>query len=310
MEPIGIAGTGRLAQALGRLLRDRGQPIAAIAGRNPARTASAAAFINNGVLSVSVAELPLHSGRVLISVPDDALESVAHILAAAAQPMKVALHTCGSRGPEALVALETHGTSCATLHPLQTIATPEQGVADLPGSFFGVTGVFGTNGEGDGADWALDIVRLLGGHALRIAPAGRPLYHAAAVMASNYIVTMIDAAVVLMGFAGVPPESALPALAPLIRASVENSLRVGPAAALTGPIERGDVRTVAAHVDALNGALDGALDTPLESVRQLYGQAGLHAIEVARRKSPGGDRETGRGEIERLLQTKFARTNS
>jgi predicted short-subunit dehydrogenase-like oxidoreductase (DUF2520 family) len=129
-------------------------------------------------------------------------------------------------------------------------------------------------------------------------------------MASNYIVTMIDAAVVLMGLAGVPPETALPALGPLIRASVENSLRVGPAAALTGPIERGDVRTVAAHVDALDGALEGALDTPLESVRQLYRQAGLHAIEVARRKSPGGDRETGRREIERLLRTNSVRTNS
>src|SRR5450631_1609941 len=100
MEPIGIAGTGRLAQALGRLLHDRGQPIAAIAGRDPSRTASAAAFINKDVIPVSVAELPIHAGRVLISVPDDALEPVAHTLAAAhpiaAHPVKMALHTCGS----------------------------------------------------------------------------------------------------------------------------------------------------------------------------------------------------------------------
>jgi predicted short-subunit dehydrogenase-like oxidoreductase (DUF2520 family) len=324
MERIGIAGAGRLAQALGRLLHDRGQPIAAIAGRDPWRTASAAAFIHKDVLPVSYADLPSHASRILISVPDDALEDIAHILASAPQRIDVVLHTCGSRGPEALAELEARtgparpfepfatpepsaepgsvvrakfsmdrGTACATLHPLQTITTPAQGVAALPGSSFGITpGITGSPFEmSPAADWALDIVRLLDGHALTIAPENRALYHAAAVMASNYIVATIDAAVILMGLAGVPAEPALRALGSLVRASVENSLGVGPVSALTGPIERGDVRTVAAHLRALDNAP--------ESVRQLYRQAGLHTIGIARRKSPAIDR----GKIESLLST-------
>ena len=293
MESIGIAGAGRMGQALGRLLHDRGQPIAAIAGRNPERTASAAAFIHRNVLPVTCAELPRHAARILICVPDDALEDVAHILASAPHRIKMALHTCGSRGAEALAEIESRGAACATLHPLQTITTPAQGVADLPGSSFGITG-FGITGSpfemNPALDWAVDIVRLLEGHALTIAPESRPLYHAAAVMASNYIVAMIDAAATLMRLAGVPQEPALQALGPLVRASVENSLRAGPVHALTGPLERGDARTVATHLCAL--------DKAPESVRQLYRQAGLHAIDVARRKAPALDR----GQIESLLR--------
>ncbi len=292
MQRIGIAGSGRLGQALGRLLHDRGQSVVAIAGRDPARTATAAAFIYKDVRPVSYSDLPSHAARVLICVPDDALDEVARTLAAASQPITIALHTCGSRGPEALAALADRGAACATLHPLQTITTPAQGIADLPGSSFGITGAAsgGIPDSTEAAAWAFDIVRLLDGHALTIPAESRPLYHAAAVMASNYIVAMIDAAVVLMGLASVASDPALQALGPLVRASVENSLRLGPASALTGPIERGDARTVAAHLRALDNAP--------ESVRQLYRQAGLHAIEIARRKNPAIDR----GKIESLLR--------
>ncbi|HEY1754891.1 MAG TPA: Rossmann-like and DUF2520 domain-containing protein [Bryobacteraceae bacterium] len=300
MDSIGIAGAGRLGQALGRLLQDRGQPIAAIAGRNPERTGNAAAFICKDVLPVTYAELPSQAGRILICVPDDALPSVVATLAESAQPVKIAIHTCGSRGPEALAPLAAQGTACATMHPLQTITTPTQGIADLPGSSFGITGSGGggITGSGGGgithidkaAGWALEIVQLLNGHALAIAPENRPLYHAAAVMASNYIVAMVDAAVILMGLAGVAPEPALEALGPLVRASAANSLRAGPVQALTGPIERGDERTIAAHLHALDNAP--------ESVRQLYRLAGLHTIEVARRKTPAIDR----GRIESLFE--------
>ena len=101
---------------------------------------------------------------------------------------------------------------------------------------------------------------------------------------------MIDAATITMGLAGVAEEQALKALGALIRASVENSLAMGPVQALTGPIERGDAQTVAGHLRAL--------DSAPESVRQLYRQAGLHALDVARRKAPGTDR----AKIESLLR--------
>lgn len=285
---IGIAGTGRLAQALGRSLHQCGLPITAIAGRDLRRTSEAAAFIgkgvqNSAVQSVSLPDLAEAASHVMVAVPDDALPSVVQTLAASPSPVRVVLHTCGSRGPEALKELADRGASCGVLHPLQTISTREQGAADLPGSYFGITA------SGEALEWATDICRLLEGHPLIITPERRPLYHAAAVMASNYIVAMIDAAAMLLGQAGVASDQALPALAPLIEASVRNALTAGPIQALTGPIERGDEQTIASHLLALG-------DAP-ESVRHLYRSAGLHASQIARRKSPGVDRR----KIEALL---------
>jgi predicted short-subunit dehydrogenase-like oxidoreductase (DUF2520 family) len=280
ISSIGIAGAGRVGRALGRLLYDRGQPIVAIAGRDLSRTAEAAKFIGSGVQAVAYADLPTLASRLIIAVPDDALPSVTRTLADSENPVRIALHTCGSRGPEALAALEELGASCGALHPLQTIATPEQGVADLPGSYFGITA------SGPALDWAFEICGLLDGSALNIPPESRPLYHAAAVMASNYIMAMIDAAVILFKQSGVAEDQALAALAPMIRASVENTLAKGPVAALTGPIERGDQQTVASHLRAL----ENAGDLVPETVKDLYSSGGLHAAAIARRKSPAIDR--------------------
>ena len=283
MASIGIAGSGRMAQALGRLLAERGQPIAAIAGRDASRTSRAASFIGHHAQAAAVADLPAMASRILIAVPDDALVSVAATLAASATPPACVLHTSGAGGPEALAAIADRGTSCGAMHPLQTISTPEQGVADLPGSSFGITA------EGPALDWALEICGALDGRPLLIPAELRPLYHAAAVMASNYIVAMVDAAATLMEQAGVAPEQALPALAPLIRASVENSLAAGPVQALTGPIERGDAETIASHLQALRGAP--------AVIEGLYRAAGLHTAALANRKFSA----TGRRNIESLL---------
>ncbi len=268
--PIGIAGAGRVAQALGRLLRERGEPVVAVASRSLEHARAAAAFIG-AAQAVDYASLTRRANRVLIAVADDAVPLVAAVLAESGMKEGAALHTCGARGPEALAPLAANGVSCATLHPLQTVATPEQGLAALAGCAYGITG------EGPAAAWAERIAALLGGHALRIAADRRPLYHAAAVMASNYVVALIDAAAMLMGAAGIGENDALAALAPLVRASAANAIGLGPVRALTGPLERGDAATVAAHCSAL------ATGIP-PSVRGLYRAAGLHALEIARRR--------------------------
>jgi predicted short-subunit dehydrogenase-like oxidoreductase (DUF2520 family) len=187
------------------------------------------------------------ASRWLIAVRDDALEEVARELTRAGACRGVALHTSGVHGPEALAPLAEAGVSCGALHPLQTVATPQQGVRALRGSAFGLTA------EGAAAEWAEEIVRLAGGWILRIPAGRRAEYHAAAALASNCLLAPLDAAVWLMGAVGVPEQDALRALAPIVRASCENGLALGPAAALTGPIRRGDVETVALHLRALAG---------------------------------------------------------
>jgi predicted short-subunit dehydrogenase-like oxidoreductase (DUF2520 family) len=284
-EPIGIAGTGRMAQALGRLLRERGEPVVAVAGRNPERTARAAEFIGGAAAAVGFAELPVRADRILIAVSDGAIPAVACALAEAGANRGIALHTCGAHGPEILEPLARAGAACGVLHPLQTIATPEAGVAALPGCAFAVSG------DPAAVAWGEAIAALLEGTALRIAPDHMPLYHAAAVMASNYVTGLLDAAAILMKTAGIGEQTALGALGPLVRAGVNNTLALGPEKSLTGPIERGDVETVRRHL--------GSLAAAPPSVSGLYRSAGLHVLEVARRR---GLSEAKAREIEELLR--------
>ncbi len=270
-EPIGIAGSGRLAQAIARLLRERGEPVVCVAGRDPVRTGLAAEFIGGGVEPVGYAELPGRASRFLIAVSDSALKDVAEALATGVSGTGLALHTCGAKDIEELAPLRSRGFSCGTLHPLQTIRSPEQGVAALRGAAFAISG------DGPGVEWAERIVKLLEGQVLRIRPDARPLYHAAAVMASNYTAGLIDAAQGLLATAaGQDEDSALRALAPLVRTAVENIFERGPVAALTGPIERGDAGTVRLHLEALASAP--------RHIQDLYRAAGLHTSDVARRK--------------------------
>jgi predicted short-subunit dehydrogenase-like oxidoreductase (DUF2520 family) len=280
---IGIAGSGRVAQALGRLLATRCEPVVAIASRDSGHAATAAAFI--GCDAVPLEELPNRAARILIAVSDDAVERVAGQLAGAGMKAGVALHTCGARGPEILAPLVAAGVSCGVFHPLQTVASPEQGLEALPGAAFAISGAT------EAVAWAEAICSLLGGTPLRVAPGRMPLYHAAAVLASNYVTSLVDAAVMLMEAAGIDGNAALGALAPLVRASVENSLVLGPEKALTGPIERGDVETVRRHLCNLGAA-------PC-SIRELYRSAGVHAVELARRR---GLPEAKAREIESLLR--------
>jgi predicted short-subunit dehydrogenase-like oxidoreductase (DUF2520 family) len=164
--------------------------------------------------------------------------------------------------------------------------SPEQGVRDLPGIAYGISG------EGEAAAFAEWLARLAGGVPLRIAPGAMPLYHAAAVMAGNGVIALMDAASTVLERAGIPAEDAPRALGPLARASLENALRRGPAAAITGPIARGDSATVSAHIEAL--------ETSAAAAAPLYRAASMRILDLVRRggRIPG----PAAGEIEALLR--------
>jgi predicted short-subunit dehydrogenase-like oxidoreductase (DUF2520 family) len=281
-SPIGIAGAGRVAQALGRLLAAQGEPVAFIASRSVEHARVAAAFIGPGVKAVSYPELGRNAARILIAVTDSAIESVAATLDMQAG---IVLHTCGNCGPEALQVLSA-GVSRGAIHPLQTISDPGTGAAALHGAPFAISGDAGA------VAWAGQIARAANGRILRIPDQRRPLYHAAAVMASNYVTALLSAAQTLLIAADVDPEDALAALGPIARSSLDNVLRQGPVAALTGPIERGDVSTISSHLAALK-EIPGPI--PL-----LYRAAGLQALELARIKGQCAERAAA---TKRLLET-------
>lgn len=269
-EGIGIVGTGRVGPALGRLLVEAGEPVVAVAGRTAAHTQAAARFMGPSVAVVRITELRKVAGRVLIAVSDDAIEDVAVQLAGSGVPGGVALHTSGAYGPQLLRTLADAGVSCGVLHPLQTVATADRGVTALRGATFG----FG--GDLEATRWAEHIIAIAGGTALRVPVDGFASYHAGAVMASNAVVAAVDAAISLMRAAGVDGAAALSAVGPLCVTTARNATEIGPEAALTGPVQRGDARTVGRHVAAL------AACPP--HVAELY-RASAHALlAISRRR--------------------------
>ena len=265
-EPVGIVGAGAVARALGRELHAAGVPVVALASRTPASARRAAASIDAGVRVVPCADIPHLAQRAIIAVADAGIASVAASLAAAGM-RGIVLHTSGASGLAPCAPLQGAGVACGVLHPLQTIVPPEQGASQFRGVAFGVAG------DAPAVAWAVLMAERLGGSVLRLSEEDLPAYHAGAVLASNALAAAIDAATVLMAQAGVARADALQAIGPLCRASVDNVLRLGPAAALTGPIARGDCGTVAAHLAAIRRAPAGAAD--------LYRAAARHLLSLA-----------------------------
>ena len=267
---IGIIGAGPIAQSLGRLLNCAGANVIAIASRTMATAEAAASFIGPPVQPMRLPGIALEADHLLLAITDSALAPVAQQLADARFTGGTVLHTSGSAGLKPLVPLANIGAATGVLHPLQTVPTPDGGLATLPGSYFTI------GGDPRAVAWAADIVTLLEGNPLRIAADAWPLYHAAAVMASNYQCALVDSALELLIRSGIGAESALASITPIVRAAVANILSSGPVNALTGPIQRGDAGTVQAHLAALVQA------SP--ETRQLYVAAGLRTLPLAQKR--------------------------
>jgi predicted short-subunit dehydrogenase-like oxidoreductase (DUF2520 family) len=240
-----------MASALAQLLPQRGWDVLAVLGRG------------------TIGEIPRSIERVLVAVSDEAIPTVAGQLLSAGLRGASVLHTSGAAGPDALSGLRAQENAVGVLHPLQTVPSAAAGVASLPGSAFAFAG------DPAACAWAGELVNSLGGRPLAIESGAWHLYHAAAVIASNYQVTLTDAALELMERAGVSRAESLGALAPLVLSAASNTIDLGPEAALTGPVRRGDVQTVRQHLLALRSG------SPL--LLTLYSTAGVYCVELAKR---------------------------
>jgi predicted short-subunit dehydrogenase-like oxidoreductase (DUF2520 family) len=229
------------------------------------------------------AQPPGDTHVVILAVPDAALPEVAHDLAmmGPAPAGCVALHMSGALSTDVLTPLHGAGYAIGSIHPLMAVADPWFAGGRLMGAAFAL------GGEPAAVAAGRRIVSALGGLPLVIASTMRPLYHAAAVIASNYLVALAAAASRMLGEAGVPEEDALPALLPLLRGTLDNIEQLGMPAALTGPIARGDSDTVRLHLARLSPA-----------DRVLYCGLGLELLRLAR---DAGLDEGRAEEIESLL---------
>lgn len=223
---------------------------------------------------------------LVIAVPDDALAEVAYDLAAAgpAPGACVALHLSGALSNDVLLPLQASGYVIGSLHPLQSIADPWDSGEGLIGAAFAVAGEPGAVAAGRRLALALR------GHVLVVPPKLRSVYHAAATVASNYVVALVSFAVRLLGEVGIGESEAVAAILPLTRGTLTNLEDLGVAAALTGPIARGDVDTVRLHLARLSA-----------EDRVLYCALGRETLRLAR--VAGLDAEHA-AELEALLSTR------
>jgi predicted short-subunit dehydrogenase-like oxidoreductase (DUF2520 family) len=243
---MAIIGAGRVGRALGRRLHELGWKIGGVVTQNEASARKAVRFIGAGKARPTLSRDVLASRLILISTPDDAVVRVAEELARiGAEELrgKVVLHTSGALNSGALKAVRDCGACVGSMHPLQSFS----GVAIPP-----LEGkVFAIEGDQPAIRLARQIVRALGGLPVQIAGGSKVLYHAAAAFAAGHVLAVEESATRLLMLAGMKRGEAVRALLQLTRQVLENFERLGPRAAWTGPLARGDYGVVAAHLAAM-----------------------------------------------------------
>lgn len=242
--PIAVIGLGRVGTVLSRALHAAGYPIVAVASRDPTKAASAANVFN--AQPATPAEAAQRADLVLLTVPDDVLPDLAHQLADlhAWRKDQFVVHASGASPASVLQPAAEHGAITGSFHPVAAFASPD---SILPS---GIT--FGIEASEPLQGVLAEMARALGGYPLPLADTHKTVYHAAAVVASNYTVTLAAMAAQLFGTLGTSPEEALRALLPLMRTTLDNLEQQGLPDALTGPLVRGDTGTVQRHLEALD----------------------------------------------------------
>lgn len=243
---IVVLGIGRLGSALAYILPTIGYEVTAVTARGEA-TAAAFSMLTGISATFDNVDAATQGDVVLITVPDRSISAVLDELVAGQRLRRgqVLLHTCGALSGEVLAPARHFGVAVGSMHPLQSFADIETARQNLPGSAFAI------DGDPEAIAAANRLVIDLGGRTLFVPPQERVLYHAAACMASNYLIVLLNMAERLMGRWTLEQQDALQALLPLVNGTLRNVSTRGTTEALTGPISRGDASTVAHHLKAL-----------------------------------------------------------
>lgn len=273
MARLWIIGPGAVGRTLGRLFAERGAfEVAGIVGRDPVRTAVARDFIGAGEILGFDDAIPVQAGdAVMLSVSDGAIEAAVRRLTEPAD--LTVFHCSGARDLSPLEPLRERGATVASLHPVKAFADPAREIL----TFDGVACTL--QGDAAAVDLLAQAVTAIGGEPVILKPTvDRRLYHAGAVFASNYLATLVQAALDSHAAAGIDHADSLRILSPILRDALGAILERGPVAALTGPIARGDAATVEAQAEAI-ASHDPAL-------ADLYLELGRRTLDLSRRKSP------------------------
>jgi len=256
---VALIGPGKVGSALGNMLTTNGHEVLAITGRDARRTGSTSARTKTSLSSTDVGKIPDRTNVILIATPGMAVPEIVKKLAenhSVHWKNILVVHTSGSDGAEILAPLAKLGARTAAIHPIQSfpkMLSPEEAFIAL----HGIT--YGYDAPKNSLTAARSFIHALDGKPFHVPASLRPLYHAMCVFASGYAVQVLQTIEDLRKqLPGNMPWQDI--IGPLFLQSVTNAFNESPLAATTGPMVRGDVATVRAHIKALSKKTPAALD--------------------------------------------------
>ena len=268
MLKLGFIGAGTVGTALAVLLSRKGYKVSAVSSRsltsaeNLANQINGCRVFNNNQDVADTAEL------IFITTPDGVIPKVASQVQW--HTGQSVVHCSGADSTDVLEPARKAGAIVGNIHPLQTFAGVKQAIENIPGSTFAV------EAEEPLLSTLKDMATALDGHWIELKASDKVLYHAAAVIACNYMVTLVKLATDLWQTFSVPPEQATQALFPLLQGTLHNIDTIGIPQCLTGPIARGDTGTIKKHLDALQKAAP--------TLVSIYKELGRQTIPIAEAK--------------------------
>ena len=290
MKSISIIGCGVVGKTLGRLFHETGTfELRDILTRSRASGEGAAQFIGAGRAVQRFEELQ-PAQLYLVAASDDAISFCADKLARCGRigPGTVVFHVSGALPSTILQPVCELGALAASVHPVKSFADPGASATGFAGTWCGI------EGDPDAVALLSEAFSAIGGKIFPLDPAFKTIYHAGSVLVCNYLTSLMEAGVRAYRKGGVPAETALKVMEPLVRGTVDNVFRLGTVQALTGPIARGDAAVVEAQLDALEG-----WDPELA---QIYLSLSGIALDLSRRRGRAGDEELAA--IGKLLKKK------
>lgn len=268
---IAFIGLGKVGTAMAVLLRKAGYRLAALYDVSP-EARERAASATGAPIARGAAEAASLADMVFLTTGDDRILAVCREIAEGGgfHQGQTVVHMSGAGGLDLLEPAREAGAFRVSIHPMQAFADSAMALQNLPGSVFGVTA------DEPAREWAVRIVQDLGGTPFSVAGENKALYHAAACMASNYLVTLIRQVEAVYESIGMGGDAAVRAVWPLIGGTLRNIETMGTVQALTGPIARGDTGTIEKHLAAFREKLPHLLET--------YCVLGKQTVKLAREK--------------------------
>lgn len=244
---IGIIGAGKVGFTIGKYFSTHGLQVSGYYSRTAEASMEAAHFTGSRSFS-EINELARQSDVLFLTVPDGSITSVYQSIDPEMLQGKLIGHTSGALSSEdAFPGIENTGASAFSVHPLFAVSDRYHAYEQLPDVFFAI----------EGKQQALDIIKpvfqKIGLHVQEIDPKSKVRYHCAAAAASNLVNALLLMSTQMLRDCGFTDENARAALSPLVTLNVQQALKNGVTASLTGPVERADAGTIRKHLECLSG---------------------------------------------------------